>query len=258
MIKPSINAISVFVKIFLKTLLTTPFSLSIANVREQAFASLWKIIVSRTLPDSPLFPFLAIQKTASGLVLDLGPGTGAQLEHFDPARVTKIYGAEPSASLHDILYKEVSKQGLDGKYKVLNCGAEWESIIPALTSEGLIPDGVTTEIFDTIVCSKVLCGVPRQEDTVKGLYKLLKPGGRLLINEHIRNRCETPNGSYLARAQQWFFTVIGWQFMMGGCVLDRDTAAVIERLGEWEDRRLNFVIEWSTIPFVFGWFEKKN
>ena len=76
--------------------------------------------------------------------------------------------------------------------------------------------------------------------------------------EHIRNRYETKNGSLAARAVQRIFMAIGWETVMCGCDLERDTADVIERAGEWEDKRLTYVSEWSTIPFVFGWFEKKN
>lgn len=180
------------------------------------------------------------------------------MEYFDKDSVSMIYGAEPSEALHPQLNAEVKKQSFEGKYKVLNCGAEWESLIPALKAEGLITDDENTAIFDTIVCCKVLCSVPNQGETIKGLVKLLKPGGKIMINEHIRNRSETPNGSRVARAVQRTAMALGWQTVMCGCDLERDTAAVVEAAGEWEDRRLTYVSEWATIPFVFGWFEKKQ
>lgn len=199
------------------------------------------------------------------MVLDLGPGTGEQLLHFDAANVEKIYGAEPTIQLHDVLGARVVEEGLEGKYEVLHCGAEWDSIVPALKLAGVIGEevGASTEVFDTIVCSKVLCSVPSQKDTVRGLYKLLKPGGRLLINEHIQNRAATHSeGSWRARVVQIWAMAFGWRAIMGNCCLNRETAKVIEEVGQenggWGEKQLNFVAQWSTIPFVFGWFEKRR
>lgn len=65
-----------FVKHFFKTLLTNPLSLSLSACRSRAFTDFLTLLPLDTPPDSPLYPFLAIQKEARGVVLDLGPGTG--------------------------------------------------------------------------------------------------------------------------------------------------------------------------------------
>jgi hypothetical protein len=51
-------------------------------------------------------------KTASGTMLDLGPGTGTILYRFDPALVTKVYGAEPAVAMRPTLQKNIEKAGL--------------------------------------------------------------------------------------------------------------------------------------------------
>lgn len=180
------------------------------------------------------------------------------MQYFDKENVDMIYGAEPSFAMQEQLYEEVKKQSFEGKYKVMECGAEYETLIPALLSEGLLTSSTPTPLFDTIVCCKVLCSVPSQKSTIEGLVKLLKPGGKFMLCEHIRNRYETKNGSWAARVVQKVFMNLAWETVMCGCDLERDTADVVERAGEWEDRRLTYVSEWSTIPFVYGWFERKN
>ena len=164
--------------------------------------------------------------------------------------------------MHPFLRKTIQKVGLEGKYEVLSCGAEWESILPAVKKAGLVKEDGNTEVFDTIVCSKVLCSVPEPKATIEGLYKLLKPGGRLLINEHIKNRAAThEDGSWAARIVQIVMMRIGWTAVAGNCCLDRETWKTIEEVGRenggWANRKLDFVAGWSTIPFVFGWFEKE-
>lgn len=209
-----------------------------------------------TPPESPLFPFLAIQNSARGVVLDVGPGTGINTEYFNKDTVEMIYGAEPSEAMQSQLYDTIKNMGWEGKYRVMECGAEYESLIPALKKQGLIKEDGNTEIFDTIVCGKVLCSVSNPKETIEGLVKLLKPGGKFMFNEHIRNRCETKNGSYLARTVQRLVMLFGWESTMAGCDLERDTADYIEQAGEWEDKRLTYVTEWAAVPFVFGWYAK--
>lgn len=193
-------------------------------------------------------------------MLDLGPGNGSQLEYFNPEGVMAIYGAEPSAALHGPLREAVKAKGLGEKYHIISCGAEKASLVPALKDIGLLDDG-QSGVFDTIVCSKVLCSVPNQEDTVAGLFELLKPGGTLVMCEHIRNRWETPKGSAISRAIQITFTFLGWPFFLGGCHLNRNTAQVVEAAakkdGGWQSADIDYVVSWGSIPFAIGQFVKK-
>jgi SAM-dependent methyltransferase len=233
---------------------------NISAIRDDAFGELWKNVGGPTRADSPLRPFVTLQNNASGLILDLGPGSGSQLEFFKPEGVKAIYGAEPSSALHGPLDEAVKANGLSGKYHVVHCGAEKASLVPALKDIGLVQDG-KLGVFDTIVCSKVLCSVPNQKDTIDGLYELLKPGGKLIMCEHIRNRCETPKGSILSRSIQIIFTFLGWPFFIGGCHLNRNTAQVMEAAakkdGGWESAEVDYVVEYGSFPFAIGQFVKK-
>jgi SAM-dependent methyltransferase len=234
--------------------------LNLTNLRYKAFARLWTHngeAMSSEMP-GPLFELL---KTSSGLVLDIGPGSGELLARFNSEKITAIYGAEPAADLHHGLLKNAQKAGFGDKFHALLCGGEPESLIPALHKSGILSvsgTGGTAEggIFDEICCLRVLCGVPHPEETIKGLYALLKPGGRMVICEHVVNPWRK-NGSKLARIMQIVFTILGWPFFMGGCELQRHTAEFLWQAGEWEKFELEYVASEDVIPFVTGELVKK-
>ena len=199
--------------------------------------------------------------TVSGVVLDVGPGSGEQLHHFDADKIERVYGCEPAEGLHAGLRASAERAGLGEKYTVLKCGAEQESLIPALAQAGLVGKARAGEVFDEIVCVRVLCGVPRLEETVKGLYGLLKPGGRLVVCEHVVNPWRTGRGDWIARGFQWVYMLLGWEFFLGGCHLDRDTGRVLkEAAGRsgWAKIELREVDSWATIPYVVGVLVKGN
>lgn len=118
------------------------------------------------------------------------------------------------------------------KLTILNCGAQKESLVPKLHEVGLLGKGRVEGVFDTIICSKVLCSVPNRKDTVAGLYALLKPGGRLIVCEHVRNPWRTPKGSLIARLIQEFFMLHGWSWFLSGCQLTGNTDEVVKRVAE--------------------------
>jgi SAM-dependent methyltransferase len=128
-----------------------------------------------------------LMSSIGGIVLDVGPGSGTQLHLFNPAKITKMYGVEPAVDLHAELLRSAKKESLGDKYEVIAAGAEPQSLIPALAKKNMLKtsDEKGSGIFDSIACIRVLCGVPGQEDTAAGLYRLLKPGGRLIVCEHV-------------------------------------------------------------------------
>jgi SAM-dependent methyltransferase len=201
-------------------------------------------------------PLDQLLSKSSGFILDVGPGSGEILSRFDPTKISTIYGAEPAADLHPGLLRNAQEYGFGGKYKALLCGGEPESLIPALSKSGVLGHsgiGGTAEngIFDEICCVRVLCGVPHPQETIRGLYGLLKPGGRMVICEHVVNPWRT-KGSMLARFMQFVYTVLGWPFFMGGCELQRHTADYLRDAGEWKEFNLEYVEPKSAIPFVVG------
>ncbi|KAI9707466.1 MAG: hypothetical protein M1836_000427 [Candelina mexicana] len=229
-----------------------------AQISADAFARFW-IFFSRDPPPSS-DALTSILSTATGTVLELGPGSGGQVKYLTNPSTQAIYGAEPCEGLHKALRKSVADAGLGDKYHVLGCGGEIGSLVPGLAKAGLLRDGETSEVFDSIVCVRVLCSVPNIEETVKGLYALLKPGGRIIICEHVVN----PGGemsSTLARILQGVYMLMGWKIFLGGCHLDRDTLGALQKAGGsggWERVKIEMQSEWSTIPHALGVLVKKG
>ncbi|PGH07519.1 hypothetical protein AJ79_06254 [Helicocarpus griseus UAMH5409] len=257
--------------------------LRMQQVRDEAFSRFWiKFSGARDpTPSAPrngssalIPPLLA---TASGTVLDIGPGTGTQTPLFTNPNLVRMYGAEPCLGLHKDLMAKIEACGLGERYRILPCSAERGSLVEALVGEGMLEKEVAVDgevgkvkvkgVFDTIVCVRVLCSVPDQKETVKGLYELLKPGGKLLACEHVRNPWTVCNnngrGSVVARLTQVVYTALGWVFFMGDCHLGRDTERVVRDVpvevgdGGWEKVEVKRWFEWSSLPYLAGTFVKK-
>ena len=238
-----------------------PFKLfNLKAVRFQSFARLWKKsgeAMSAEMP-GPTFQLLSQCK---GVVLDIGPGSGEMLSRFNPDTITALYGAEPAQDLHSGLVKNAAKRGFKDTFHPLVCGAEPETLIPALEKSGILKltgkgdagDG----LFDEICCTRVLCGVPHPQQTIKSLYSLLKPGGRMVVCEHVANPWTT-EGSLAARLMQVVYTLLGWPFFMGGCELQRHTPEYLRAAGEWDQFELKYYGPKDAIPFVVGELIKKH
>ncbi|KAH7117046.1 S-adenosyl-L-methionine-dependent methyltransferase [Dendryphion nanum] len=230
-------------------------------LRFRAFARLWKDKGKEMSSEMPGNTFHLLAQ-CSGIVLDIGPGSGEMLSRFNSSQIAAIYGPEPAKDLHPSLLKNAEKAGFGNKYHALLCGAEPESLIPALHRSGILGrsgTGGTAEdgVFDEICCVRVLCGVPRPQETIRGLYALLKPGGRMVVCEHVVNPWRT-EGSFLARFMQIVYTVLGWAFFMGGCELQRHTEKFLKEAGDWEQFELEYVGAQDAIPFVVGELIKKR
>lgn len=233
----------------------------ITSLRFRAFARLWKDKGAEMSAEMPGRTFELLSQ-CSGVVLDIGPGSGEMLSRFDSSRIAAIYGPEPAADLHAGLMKNAQRAGFGNKYHALLCGAEPESLIPALYKSGILAQsgtGGTAEegVFDEICCVRVLCGVPRPKETIRGLFALLKPGGRVVVCEHVVNPWRS-EGSIMARFMQIVYTILGWPFFMGGCELQRHTETFLKDAGEWEKFELEYVGPKDAIPFLVGELIKKR
>ncbi|KAF2446748.1 hypothetical protein P171DRAFT_408885 [Karstenula rhodostoma CBS 690.94] len=253
---------------FIMTVLETIFLdrqpakvLNLTQIRYKVFARLWTYngaAMSQEMPG----PLGALVSSCRGRVLDVGPGSRELLGRFNPEGITAMYGAEPAVDLHEGLLNNARKTGFGEKYHALLCGGEPESLIPALHKSGVLASSGTggmaeDGIFDEICCLRVLCGVPRPRETIKGLYILLKPRGRMVICEHVVNPWRT-EGSITARAIQFVYEVLGWSFFLGGCGMQRHTREYLREAGEWETFELQYVQPKNVVPYVVGELIKKR
>jgi SAM-dependent methyltransferase len=174
---------------------------------------------------------------AQGLVLELGPGGGDQMYHYNASQIKMMYAAEPNGFLHEKLYVKAHEAGI-GSYNALEAGAQPTSLLPALRQAGLITSTTGTlpdeGIFDTIVAVKSLCSAPQNQlhDTAAVIQALLKPGGEFLFFEHMGNNEDT-----ITRTYAWIADLV-WPMLMGGCRLDGQLDKILLGMGGWDDRKL--------------------
>lgn len=235
---------------------------SISALQEKNFSRLWQLCGSVCAQDTP--PSISsVLSQSKGLILDVGPGYGHQLFRFSNVNGIKlIYGVEPGHSLHNNLALAAKNAGLEGKYKIIGTGAEPEFMMPALVQDGVIKVQGDA-VFDEIVCLRVLCGVTKPKETIEGLYGLLKPGGRMVVFEHVVNSGDSQKGgSYFSSILQQLYMFVGWKFWLSGCELNRDTAMLLMDAakvdGGWEEVKLELLDGWGVVPHIAGYLVKKK
>ncbi|MDQ4116925.1 MAG: class I SAM-dependent methyltransferase [Actinomycetota bacterium] len=158
----------------------------------------------------------------TGAVLDVGAGTGADLRHFRAA--ARVVAAEPDPAMRRRLTARLDEARVP--VEVSDAGAE---ALP-------FPDAA----FDAVVFTLVLCTIPHPDRALAEARRVLRPGGRLVVLEHVRG-----HGRH-ARWQSRLDPV--WTRVMAGCHLDRDTATTVRSAGFEPDHEQRFTVPPSWGP----------
>ncbi len=104
----------------------------------------------------------------TGQVLDVGAGVGANLPYLTHA--TRVVAVEPGPAMRAKLERKLAQATVPLEV----CAASAESLpFPAAT-------------FDAVVFTLALCTIPDQGAALAEARRVLKPGGRLAVLEHIR------------------------------------------------------------------------
>jgi ubiquinone/menaquinone biosynthesis C-methylase UbiE len=151
---------------------------------------------------------------AEGRVLELGAGTGLNLELY-PEAVEELILVEPDPHMAKQLGPKLA-------------ASRRRATVIEDSAERLPFEDAS---FDTVVATLVFCTIPDPGAALREAARVLKPGGRLLFIEHVRS--EDPS---LARWQDRLERP--WRFVGDGCHCNRDTVATIDAsplaLGEVE------------------------
>jgi ubiquinone/menaquinone biosynthesis C-methylase UbiE len=140
-----------------------------------------------------------------GDVLEIGAGTGASLPHYERAARVVALERDPSMAKR----------------------------LPAKTAEARVPVEVASgtanalpfpdATFDAAVSTFVLCSVADQGAVLAEVRRVLKPGGKLVLLEHVRGE------GRVARWQQRLTPL--HRKVFGNCHLNRDTLAAATAAG---------------------------
>ncbi|MFD2472962.1 class I SAM-dependent methyltransferase [Amycolatopsis silviterrae] len=104
---------------------------------------------------------------AEGEVLEVAVGTGRNLPWYPPD--VRLTGVDLSPSMLDLARRRAAASGRE----VTLTEADAQSLP--------FPDAA----FDTVVCTLGLCGVPDERAAIAEMHRVLRPGGRLLLLDHI-------------------------------------------------------------------------
>jgi ubiquinone/menaquinone biosynthesis C-methylase UbiE len=141
---------------------------------------------------------------AHGRVLEIGIGTGLNLEHYDKSRLAALVGLDPGTEMHRLARKRMSRAGLEVE-------------LVALSAERIPFDDAS---FDTVLVTYTLCTIPDPVAALREMRRVLKPDGVLVFCEHGK----APDES--VRRWQDRLTPT-WKKFAGGCHLNRDIPALL-------------------------------
>ncbi len=162
----------------------------------------------------------ALIATASGRTLELGAGTGLNVEHYTNA-VTELTLAEPEPAMRRLLARRVAARGLG-------------SVIDARAESLPFTDGS----LDTVLCTLVLCTVEDPAAALAEVARVLAPGGRFLFIEHVR-----AESAWLGGLQDRLHGP--WRRLVVGCRCNRRTARIMHEAGFEVDVR---EARWRRVP----------
>ena len=145
---------------------------------------------------------------AEGEVLEIGVGSGLNLPFYDTNKVRKVWGLEPSEGMRRLARKKL-------------VGSELEVEMIDLPGEEIPLDASSV---DTVVVTYTLCTIPDAQSALRGMQRVLRPGGTLLFCEH----GAAPDDG-VRRWQDRLNPT--WRRFAGGCNINRDIPTLLEDAG---------------------------
>lgn len=143
---------------------------------------------------------------AEGDVLEIGVGSGLNLPHYDPTRVRRVVGVDPSPAL---LALAAARRTRLARVPELVCAPA--EVLP-------LPDAC----FDSAVVTYTLCSVRDPGAVLREVRRVLRRGAPLLFIEHGLAPDRGPS------TVQRVVTPL-WRRAAGNCHLDRDIARELDR-----------------------------
>lgn len=152
---------------------------------------------------------------ASGIVLEIGFGSGHNLPFYAAENVSKLIALEPSREMRARAKRRLAASPL--RVEIIKFKAE---DIP-----------LDAASVDTIVMTYTLCTIPEPLRALGAMRRVLKKDGRLLFSEH--GLSPDPEVARWQRRLNRLWGAIG-----GGCNLNRDTESLL-RAGGFAPERLH-------------------
>ena len=145
---------------------------------------------------------------ASGTVLEIGIGTGHNLPHYDADKIDRVIGLDPCEKSWEIARKNHPNLPFDLEF----VGLPGEQI------------PLDDDSIDTVLVTYALCTIPDPGEALRGMRRVLKPGGKLVFCEH----GEAPDPG----VKKWQDRINPiWSAIAGGCNLHRPIPKLLDTAG---------------------------
>jgi ubiquinone/menaquinone biosynthesis C-methylase UbiE len=144
----------------------------------------------------------------SGSVLEIGTGTGANIGRYQNA--VQVFAIDLRENYLQLATQKASETQPAMAFSAASANAQF---LPFASSQ-----------FDAVVGSLVFCSIAEPRAALSEICRVLKPGGRLHLLEHVRGQ------TFLTRALTDVFHPL-WFAMQGECHLNRETALTVASAG---------------------------
>ena len=149
-----------------------------------------------------------IIEQASGLVLEIGAGTGLNFPFYLPERVERVEAVEPDAAM-----LRYARERLSTAHVPIELTQAPVEVLPFADAT-----------FDSAMTTLVFCSVADPLRGLQEIKRVLKPGGMLLMVEHVRAQ-----GAIAAHVQDALVPLT--TRFAGNCHWNRDTASTVSNAG---------------------------
>jgi ubiquinone/menaquinone biosynthesis C-methylase UbiE len=164
---------------------------------------------------------------ASGVVLEVGAGTGLNFAWYDPARVERVLATEPDSAMLTYAQERLS-----------------QARIPlTLTQASVEALPFAENTFDSAVVTLVFCSVSDPIRSLQEIKRVLKPEGTLFLFEHVRSQ-----NALTASVQDALVPVTTRLF--GHCHWNRNTERAVQEAGFQVTQVRHLGGRWNLMPHL--------
>jgi ubiquinone/menaquinone biosynthesis C-methylase UbiE len=168
-----------------------------------------------------------VVEKASGHVIEIGSGTGANLMSYSDS-ITSLTTVEPNPGMNKLARRRIKYIEFPVDTRELGCEQ-----LPMKDAS-----------FDCAVTTLTMCSLSNVDKSLSEIYRVLKPGGRLLFLEHGLSESKSVG--------EWQRRITPLQRRLcDGCHLNRGIDTLIQAAGFNVTEMTNYYLE--KVPRVFGY-----